>query len=167
VDANWPLRLSPPTVRQAVSVTRRLLLVLGVAPIALAWLALTLALWPAYDALRAWALMLVSCVALAEAALGNWTKIPFAAAHEPASTTLRKKWPLYISALYAFGFLLANVQREALLSPTGTWWYLGSGMAVFLVLRLNRERNLRGQTPTFDAVDEDRLETLNLSEALS
>lgn len=167
VDANWPFRLSPPTARQAVSVTRRLLLVLGVAPIATVWLAVTLVFWSPYDALRAVALMAVSGVALAELALIGWTKVPFAAAHEPASSTMRTKWPIYIVVLHVFGFMLADGQREALASPTGTWWYLAWGAAAILGLRLKGEWELRGRTPAFDVIEEDRLEVLNLSEASS
>jgi energy-coupling factor transporter ATP-binding protein EcfA2 len=166
VDANWPFRLSPPIARQAVSVTRRLLLVLGVAPIAAVWLALTLVFWSPYDALRAVALMLVSGVALAELALVGWTKVPFAAAHEPASSTMRTKWPIYIVVLHMFGFMLAAVQREALASPNGTWIYLAWGAAAAFGLRLKGEWDLRGRTPVFD-VEDDRLEVLNLSEASS
>jgi hypothetical protein len=167
VDANWPVRLTPPTVRQAVSVTRRLMLVLGVAPIVLVWLGLALALWPAQVALRSTAFVAISGIALAEAALAGWTKIPFAAAHEPAAMTLRKKWPFYVFALHVYGFILAEAQLLALQSTAGAWRYLAAGFIVTAALRLKRERELRNQTPTFDPVDEDGLQTLNLSEALS
>jgi hypothetical protein len=167
VDANWPLRLSQPTVRQVMRVTRQLLLTLAVAPVALAWLVVTLALWPAAEALRAWLLMLGSGIALTEAALGGWTKVPFAAAHEPSATTLRKRWPLYLIAFYAFGFLLAYIQARAVPSATGTAWYLGVAVATMVALRLKRERDFRGQTPTFDAMDPESPATLNLSEAAS
>jgi hypothetical protein len=167
VEANWPLRITPPTVRQAVSVTRRLLWALGVAPIALAWLAITLALWPAQEAWRATALMALSGIALAEMALSNWTKVPFAAAHEPAAMTLRKKWPLYVFALHVFGFMLAEVQLAALQSSGRMWSYVLAAAIATGILRLKRERALRNQTPTFDAVDEDGFQTLDLSEALS
>jgi hypothetical protein len=167
VDANWPFRLAQPTARQAVSVCRRLILTLGVAPITIVWLAITLMLWPAADALRASAFLLVSGVALAEAVLANWTKVPFAAAHEPAASTMRSRWPLNLFALHMFGFMLASAQMQALRAPNGTRWYLGIGVGLVLVLRLKRELSLDNQTPTLDASDPHSVEVLNLSEASS
>lgn len=167
VDANWPFRLAAPTARQTVSVTRRLMLTLGIVPITVIWLTVTATLWPLRDAVIAALFVLVSGLALVEFAVGNWTKVPFASAHEPATVTMRSRWPFFVFALHMFGFILAAVQREALRSTTATLWYLGIGLAITVALRLRREHNLRRETPTFDAVDGERLEVLNLSEASS
>jgi len=165
IDANWPFRLSPPTARHAVGVTRRLMLALGIVPIAAAWLAATATVWTLREAALSSLFVLASGTALVELALANWTKVPFAAAHEPAAVTLRSRWPVFVFALHVFGFLLANVQLRALASTRSTLWYLGVAVAVTAGLRLRREYNLRLETPTFDPVDAESSVVLNLSEA--
>lgn len=167
IDANWPFRLSPPTARHAVSVTRRLLLSLGVIPIALLWLAATASVWGLVDALTSSLFVLVSGVALAEFAISGWTKVPFAAAHEPAAATMRSRWPLYVFSLHMYGFILPEGQLEALRSATSAFWYVGIAASLTIALRLKREYNLRRETPTFDPVDTESIEVLNLSEASS
>jgi hypothetical protein len=167
VDANWPFRLAPPTARQAVGVTRRLLLALGVVPTVVAWLAASAIVWTPLDALESSLFVLVSGVALTEIAIANWTKVPFATAHEPAAATMRSKWPLYVFAVHVWGFILPEGQLVALRSPTSALWYVGVASALTIVFRLKREYNLRRETPTFDPVDTDGLEVLNLSEASS
>jgi hypothetical protein len=167
VDANWPFRLAPPTARQAVGVTRRLLLVLGVIPIVALWLAASASVWPLLDALTSSLFILISGMALTEIAIANWTKVPFATAHEPASATMRSKWPLYVFAVHVWGFIIPEGQLVALRNPTGAMWYVGFAAAVTVVFRMKREYNLRRQTPTFDAVDTESIEVLNLSEASS
>jgi hypothetical protein len=167
-DANWPLRMSPPTIRQAVSVTRRLLMLLGVLPVAAVWLLITLSLWPLADALGASAMLLVSAATLAEAALMNWSRVPFAAAHEPTTSTLRRAG-LYLLALQMFGFMLPALQFELLRAEGGTQKYAMWMLAVLVMLRLKQELQIRRRQVvlTFDVVDEDKFETLNLSEASS
>lgn len=165
IDANWPFRLATPTVRHAISVSRRLLILLAVLPIVLVWLVVTLTLWRSFDAFMTSAFVLASGTALVELALANWTKVPFAAAHEPASVTMRSRWPLFVFFLHAYGFLQPEAQLRALVAPNGPWWYLGIVGGLLLVLRLKREWTLRLQTSTLDAVDPDGIETLNLSEA--
>jgi hypothetical protein len=166
-DANWPLRLTPPTIRQAVSVTRRLLL-LGVLPVVAVWLLITLSLWPLADALNASAMLLVSAVTLTEAALMNWCRVPFAAAHEPTTSTLRRGG-LYLLALQLYGFLLPAGQFELLRLPGGTLKYLLWMLVVLVVLRIKQELQIRRHQVvlTFDVVEPDSIEVLNLSEASS
>ncbi len=52
LDANWVFRLVQPTVRESVRASRWLILLLGVVPIAIVWLLVTLAMWPAQTAHR-------------------------------------------------------------------------------------------------------------------
>ena len=110
LDANWVLRLVQPTVRESVRASRWLILMLGVVPIAIVWLLFTLAMWPAQSALGASLLILVTGMLLTELALSNWTKIPFASAHEPATETLKSRAAWYITALLMYQFILSELQ---------------------------------------------------------
>jgi hypothetical protein len=167
IDANWPFRMMQPPVTHVISAARRLLLVLGVAPVTVVWSLVAFSLWPPTDALRAAAMMLVSSIALVEILVVNWTKIPFAAGHEPSSATMQRKWLPYVYATYLFGFVLAYIQERAVITPRATLIYLGVAIAVTLVLRWRREHSLRTQTATIDPDDDSQVETLNLSEASS
>jgi hypothetical protein len=167
VDANWPFRMMPPPVREVVSATRRLLFVLGVGPVAVIWSIVTFTLWPVADALRAVAMMLVSGVALVEILVASWTKIPFAAGHEPSSSTMQRKWLPYVYATYLFGFVLAYMQARLVDSTQRTLAYVAVVIAVTAALRWRRHYTLRNQTSTIDPVDDSAMESLNLSEAAS
>jgi hypothetical protein len=104
---------------------------------------------------------------LVEIALAGWDKVPFATAHAPAAQTLKSKWPWFIVALNIFGYRLAEVQVSALSSDRAVTVYLLVTATVVIAIRLWRMRALRRQRPTLDAVDNERFETLNLSEALN
>lgn len=164
VDANWPFRLLPPTARQAVTVARRLLITLGLAPIAAIWTVTVLSMWRPMEALVSAACILVSGLALIEFALGSWTKVPFATGHEPASSTMKTKWFFYVFFLHVFGFLLALGQMSALRSAGSAARYLATFAVLTLALRSTRERQLHRQLVTLDP-DDDSMTVLNLSEA--
>jgi len=166
IEANWPFRLSQPCMRDSVAASRLAIVVFGVAPIAAAWLLVTLVVWPA-EAAQATALMsFASGVMLTEIALVTWTKVPFATAHEPATRTLKSRWPWFVIALNLFGYRMADVQVRAMSSNEGVTYYVLAMAAVVIAIRLWNSQARRRQQPTLDAVDEDRFESLNLSEAL-
>jgi hypothetical protein len=167
VDANWPFRIVQPPAGAVVSATRRLLLVLGVAPVAAAWSVVAFALWPVADAVRAVAMMLVSGIALVELMVAGWTKIPFAAGHEPSSSSMQRKWLPYVYATYLFGFVQAYMQARLVDSTPRTAAYVVIVVAVALALQWRRQYTLRNQTATIDPVDDTAMESLNLSEASS
>jgi hypothetical protein len=167
VEANWPFRIMQPGVREVVSAARRLLLVLGVAPVTIVWSVVAFSLWPVADAFRAVAMMLVSGVALVEILVAGWTKIPFAAGHEPSSAGMQRKWLPYVYATYLFGFVLAYMQARLVGSTQRTLAYVAVACAVTAALRWRRRYTLRNQTATIDPVDDSALESLNLSEAAS
>jgi hypothetical protein len=98
----------------------------------------------------------------------NWSRVPFAAAHEPTTSTLRRAG-LYLLALQLFGFMLPAVQFELLRVPGGTQKYVIWMLAALVILRLKQELQIRRRQVvlTFDVVDHDKFETLNLSEAAS
>jgi len=166
LDANWVFRLVQPTVRESVRASRWLIVMLGVVPISLAWLLFTLAMWPGPAALGASALVVVTGLLLTELALSNWTKVPFASAHEPATETLKSKAAWYTTALLLYQFILSEVQFRALRSSTTTMTLLAVGVVLVLAIRAWRAHMLRHRTPTFDVITSEAT-TLNLSEALS
>ena len=149
LDANWVFRLVQPTVRDSVRASRWLILLLGVVPIAIVWLPVTLAMWPVQTAIGATMLTLTTGMLLTEFALGNWTKIPFASAHAPATDTLKSRWPLYM-----FGLIVSSsrypLQLIALRSWRSTLVQLCIGAALIVTVRTWRTRTLRNRTPTFD-----------------
>jgi hypothetical protein len=166
LDANWVLRLVQPTVRESVRASRWLIVMLGVAPIAIVWLLFTLAMWPAQTALGASALILVTGLVLTELALSNWTKVPFASAHEPATETLKSRAAWYTTALLMYQFILSELQFRALQSWRTTMTHLAIGVVLVIAIRTWRAHMLRSRTPTFDVISSETT-TLNLSEALS
>jgi hypothetical protein len=167
MDANWPFRVMRPPVGPVVSAARCLLMVLGVAPVTVVWTIVAFTLWPAADAIRAVAMMLSSSIALVEIMLAGWTKIPFAAGHEPSSSTMQRRWLPYVYATYLFGFVLAYLQARLVDSTQRTLAFVAVAMAVTAALRWRRHYTLRNQTATIDPIDDSALETLNLSEAAS
>jgi hypothetical protein len=166
LDANWVFRLVQPTVRDAVRTSRWLILMLGVVPIAIVWLLVTLTLWPASTAIGATALALVTGMLLTELALSNWTKIPFASAHEPATETLKSRAAFYVTALLMYQFIVPELHLRWLRSWTTTLTCLAIGVVLVVAIRAWRAHTLRKRTPTFDVATSDTT-TLNLSEALS
>lgn len=166
VDANWPFRLAAPSAGQAVATARLLMYVLGLTPIVGAWALTSLSMWRPSEALLSAGLVLVSGAALVEFALGSWTKVPFASAHEPAASTMKTKWFFYAFFLHVYGFLLAFGQLAALRSTGAALRYVGFFAAVTVALRVLRERRLRRQELTLDP-DDDATVVLNLSEASS
>jgi hypothetical protein len=166
LDANWVFRLVQPTVRASVRASRWLLVMLGVAPISLVWLLFTLAMWPTQTALGSSALVLVTGLLLTEIALSNWTKVPFASAHEPATETLKSRAAWYTVALLMYQFILSELQFRALTSWRITMTHLAIGIVLVVTIRIWRGHMLRSRAPTFDVIPSETT-TLNLSEALS
>ena len=166
LDANWVFRLVQPTVRDAVRASRWLILMLGVVPISIVSLLVMLSMWPARTAIGATLLALMTGMLLTEIALSNWTKIPFASAHEPATETLKSKAAFYVTALLMYQFIVPELQLRALRSWETTMTQLVIGVIAVIALRSWRARTLHTRTPTFDVNNEETI-SLNLSEAVS
>ena len=166
LDANWVFRLAQPTVRQLVRASRWLILMLGVVPVAFVWMLFTLTMWPTQTAIAATCLVLVTGMLLTEIALSNWTKVPFASAHEPATETLKSKAAVYVTALLMYQFIVSDLQFRALQSSSSTMTQIVVLVVLVLAIRIWRAHTLRTRTPTFDVIASDTT-TLNLSEALS
>ena len=126
----------------------------------------TLAMWPWPTALGATAMLAITGLVLTEIALSNWTKVPFASAHEPATDTLKSRAAWYTTTLLMYQFILSEVHFRALQSWRTTLIYLAVCGALIIVIRPWRAHTLRRRTPTFDVVPSDTT-TLDLSEALS
>jgi hypothetical protein len=165
LDANWVFRLAQPTVRDAVRASRWLILMLGVVPISMVWLLVTLTMWPVQAAIGATLLDLTIGMLLTELALSNWTKIPFASAHEPATETLKSKGAWYVTALLMYQFIVPEIQLRTLPSWRTTLTQVATLAVIVFALRVWRSHTLRRRTPTFDVATSETT-TLNLSEAL-
>jgi hypothetical protein len=166
LDANWVFRVAQPTVRDAVRANRWLILMLGVVPISMVWLLVTVTMWPTQAAIGSTLFDLTIGLLLTELALSNWTKIPFASAHEPATETLKSKAAFYVTALLMYQFIVPEIQIRALRSWRTTLMQIAILALIVVALRVWRSHTLRRHAPTFDVVTSDTT-TLNLSEALS
>jgi hypothetical protein len=166
VEANWPFRMSPPTVRLSVRATRLLIMTFGIVPIVGVWLMATLAVWPVAMALKVAALDLIAGLWLTEIALLGWAKVPFATAHEPAPETLKSRLPWYVFFLMLYSRGGASLQLSLVDSTESTIRFLAFGIAGIAIMRVWHVRQQRRLQPTFDA-DTGGMETLNLSEAVN
>jgi hypothetical protein len=166
IEANWPFRIRPPAVAASANVSRLMLLSLGVVPVALIELVAGLILWRPVPAISAALFTLVAGLVLMELALRNWTKVPFASAHEPSVGTMKSRWPGYVLALLFISYILANMKLSVVNSPGATALLLVAGLILAGTLRVSTAYALRQRTPTLD-LPNDGPETLNLSEALN
>jgi NADH:ubiquinone oxidoreductase subunit 3 (subunit A) len=123
-------------------------------------------MWPAQAAIGSTLFDLTIGLLLTELALSNWTKIPFASAHEPATETLKSKAAFYVTALLMYQFIVPEIQIRALRSWRTTLMQVGILAIIVVALRVWRSHTLRRRTPTFDVATSETT-TLNLSEALS
>jgi hypothetical protein len=167
IEANWPFRLSPPSVRQASGATRLALVVLAVVPVVAGFgIATSMVGWPLDDVLFAMLFDLALGMLLVEWAVREWTTIPFACAHVPAPSTVRSRWLAFVAFLVVFAFMGANLQEAALRSTSGRLLYLGVATILTATFYLLYARRARRLTLQFDEEPEDQLSTLGLSEAL-
>ena len=165
VEANWPFRMRQPAVAASTAASRLLILWFGVTPVAAIELVAALAVWSPAQAIGAALFTSVIGLLLTEIALCNWTKVPFASAHEPATDSIKSRWPWYVLALIAFSFPLASLKLVAVRSPGATALAVVAGLMAVCILRMSSRYTLRTRMLTLDAPDRGP-ETLNLSEAL-
>ena len=163
-DANWPFRLSTPTVAAALRSSRLLIAWFGILPIVLTWTVITMTVWPTGIAVRTAALDFVAGLLVMEIALIGWTRIPFATPYEPAPETLKYRWMWYLLFLLVFAKGGASLELSIVLSTRPTLACLAGGAAAIGAIRLWRRRQGRRRTPAFDPVPHP-IESLNLSEA--
>jgi hypothetical protein len=167
IEANWPFRLSQPTLATCVNAAVLVMFALAVLPIALLTFAVIAPVWPMPSALMASALQALAGVMFVECMLFHWTKVPFACGHSPSPDVLKSWWPVYLMAMYVFAFRLASWQLAALSSPRALAWYVTVMLTVIVVVRVLRYRKLRSQSLQFEPAPNHTVERLNLSEALN
>lgn len=167
MDANWPFRLTQPSIGTCVNATVLVMFTVAVLPIAAMSALVMLSLWPAATAATVVLLQMVAGVMLAECLMLQWTKVPFASAHVPSPDVLKAWWPLYAFSMYLYGFKLAEWQLAAATSPRALAAYLVFCGVVVLAIRIQRYRQFRHQHLEFDVDDQGSIERLNLSEALN
>jgi hypothetical protein len=115
LDANWSIRITPPTTEEAGAGTLVALFALAVAPItAIAALAALGAGWPLATVTAVVAFDLATGLVLLEAALIGWTIVPFACAYQPGQDSARYRWLIYLVPLNVFAFRGAGFQVMAL-----------------------------------------------------
>jgi hypothetical protein len=167
LQANWPFRLSQPSLADALNAAVLVMIVAAVLPVAAVTIAGTTPLWPLFDVLRAAGLQLLSGILLIEAVLLRWSKVPLACEHIPSTDGLKVWWLLYAIALYNYAFRLSDWQAAALHSTLAMAAYLAFCTIGIVVVRVMRRRHWRGQSLEFDAVHPHAVERLNLSGALN
>lgn len=166
IGANWPFRLTPPSVDATATATRLVLFGLGVLPVAVVTLLVGLLLWAPTTAAAVALLQIASGQFLVEVALLGWTKVPFACTHEPSSDTVRWHWVLGLVALNLYGFRLADAQAAALHSTAGVAWLATVLTAAAMGARVWGARSTKARPLAFDAASETSLDRLDLSDAL-
>ena len=163
LDANWTFRITALRCADATAAVRAALLALGVLPCVLLGVALFAALaWPADVIARVAALQAATGIALVEAAISSWNRVPFASAHTADPETVRTGWLLGGLAVVGFAWLGALFQLAAAWSTAGTLIYLATAAFAAAAAHVTRRRNDRLATPQFDS-DDAALQTLNLS----
>lgn len=166
IDANWPFRLFPPTVRSTANATAAFLLTFGVLPIIVATAVAALVYWPPLTVVRVGLLQLASGMLLIECALHGWTRPPFASAHAASAETLKWRWPVFLITLNLFAFTTSGLQMKALESAMGTGAYLLFAVCGVLAVRWRRRRTVERAALEFDVSPDDSVASLNLSGAL-
>ena len=166
VEANWPFRISQPSLSTCVNATVLVVVTLAVLPIAGATLLTIGPRWPIANTALVLVLQMLAAVMLIELTLLKWRKVPFACAHAPSPDLLKAWWPLYAFAMYIYAFKFSDWQFAALSSRTALISYVVVCLGVIGVVRLLRYRDLRHRRLEFDLAAQGA-ERLNLSEALN
>jgi hypothetical protein len=167
LDANWPFRLSQPSLATCVNASMLVMFTVAVLPIAAITTLAIVPLWTAADVVVIVTLQILAGTMLAECLLFRWTKVPFACAHTPSPDVLKAWWPLYALAMYLYAFRLADWQFAAVRSPRDAAAYVATTLGVIVVIRLLRHRELRHKQLEFDFVEHGAVQRLDLSGALN
>ena len=167
VEANWPFRVTPPTLADCVNATALVTFVLGVIPVLVLLTAITATAWPLATAGKALVVQTLAAWLLIECVLFYWSKVPFGCVHAPSAAVFKTWWPAYTIALYVFAFRLSAWQFAALSSGRAMALYLAALAIAIGVLRIQRRRRHRRIALEFDAPSSYTVERLNLSEALN
>jgi hypothetical protein len=162
--ANWPFRISPPTVKESRRAARIVILTCGVGPVLLLTALAAFTLWPAGVAARVVLLDLAAGLILVEVAVSGWARLPCASLHAADTSTVRSKWPLQVLTLYLFAFRGADVEMLAL----SRWGGVSMTVAVLggVIVALRIRARTRQERLLLDA-DTDGPQWLRLSEEVT
>jgi hypothetical protein len=159
--ANWPFRISPPTVTSSRRAARIVLLTCGVVPVLMMTTLAMLMLWPASVVAHVLLLDVAAGLVLVEVAVAGWTRLPCASLHAADTSTVRSKWPLQILTLYLFAFRGADVEMLVLDNPAAT---LATVFVLVAVIASLRARSRTRQDRLLVDAETDALQTLRLHE---
>ena len=165
IEANWAFRMSPPTRRAARGAALIVTVVLGVMVPVLIFAAIAAWLgWPLAKVLVAGGQQMLFGVALAELALAKWEQVPFACERAPLDGQAKSKWLRFLTGVVVLGFIGSQVQAAALQSTTATIVCFATVTiaAIFVIFW----RHTLSDEPVRFTLDDTRVETLGLSEAL-
>lgn len=165
LGANWIFRLAGPRDACAHAAATKLAgAIVAVLPVTLVVAAAGAWLWGGAVALRVAAMHAASGVWLVTVAMAGFPAVPFTRAHAMSASSLRVAAPLGVVAVHVYAFRLDDVQRWALATPSGPWWYV-TAMAAAAVASAALGRWWFGRpATTFDAPG-DQAVRLSLSEA--
>jgi hypothetical protein len=159
--ANWPFRISPPTVNESRRAARIVLFTCGVLPVLIVTAVAVLTLWPTAVAAHIVLLNLAAGLLLVEVAIASWNRIPCASLHAAETSSVRSKWPLQILTLYLFAFRGADIEMLVLSRPVAV--YATVAMLALVVVILRARARARQDRLLVDA-DTDGLQLLRLTE---
>jgi hypothetical protein len=171
IKANWVFRLHAVDgqIAAAIGGVRAALLLVVVAPIALASGVIGTVLWGARIGLLHATFTGALGVLLADIALIGFRKIPFACTHYPGRSRARTMWPFYLMGLSVYAYTLAGLEAEILTRPV--WFVIVLGCVAVVVAGLNYLRRRDLQPPpgfTFEEEDPDALfQGFRLSEGVA
>ena len=165
LGANWIFRLAGPRDAAAHAPATKLACVaIAVAPISGLVLLAGGWLWGPGVAAQVAMMHAASGALLVVLALAGFAAVPFTRAHALSASSLKVAAPLGVIAVHLYAFRLDDLQRLALATPAGPWWYVVA-MAVAAFAATRAGRWWFGRPPTaFDAPSDHTLR-LHLSEA--
>jgi hypothetical protein len=165
-DANWPFRIAERQTAHAAAASRRAMVLLVVAPIAILIFAATLAIgWPSGVATSAALFDLLAGALLVECVMYGWHAVPFARERALSNQSLKWRGLVMVVPLAVFAFGGAAAQMAALSSPRAAAWYAFVIASLALAVHHVSLRETARHTMAFDDEGADSLAMLNLSNA--
>lgn len=171
IGANWTLRLNAPDdkVVEVIRGVRVALLLMVVAPVALAAGVAALAMWGVRAAAVHAVFTAAAGVLLTDLLMVGLRKVPFTCTYHPGRSRARTLWPVYIAAFSTYAFALARLEAVAINRPLVLVASLVVVCAIDLGLATLRRHDLRPPPGlTYAEEDPDALFTgFRLSEGLA
>jgi hypothetical protein len=165
LGANWIFRLAGPRDAAAHAPATRLACgLVAVAPVTALVLVGGGVLWGWDTAVKVAAMHAATGAWLVAVAMAGFAAVPFTRAHAMSAAALKVAAPLGIVAVHLYAFRLDDVQRWALATDAGPWWYVG-GMAAATLIAVPAGRWWFGRPDTAFDAPSDTAVRLQLSDA--